>query len=82
MRYESSEIAERLGLPVEPGKATTPIVYQLDMMNPASFFLAEHFVMKNKDTILIANAKTNKIQKVFNLINTLIAPGMSAGRSF
>ncbi|PYD73747.1 polysaccharide biosynthesis/export family protein [Novacetimonas hansenii] len=82
IRYESSTIAERLGLPVDSTKPTTPIVYQLDMMNPASFFLAEHFIMKNKDTILIANAKTNKVQKVFNLINTLIAPGMSAGRNF
>ncbi|MBE7620705.1 polysaccharide export protein [Gluconacetobacter entanii] len=80
-RYESSDIAERLGLPVSPDSKTTPIVYQLDMMNPASFFLAEHFVMKNKDTIFIANAKSNKVSKVFNLINTLIAPGMSAGRS-
>lgn len=82
VRYESSAIAERLGLPVTSGQETTPIVYQLDMMNPASFFLAEHFVMKNKDTLLIANAKSNKVSKVFNLINTLLAPGMSAGHNF
>ncbi|MBV1833525.1 polysaccharide biosynthesis/export family protein [Komagataeibacter pomaceti] len=80
-RYESSEIAERLGLPVDPQKPLTPIIYQIDMMNPASFFLAQHFIMKNKDTIYIANAKINKLSKMFNLINTLISPGMSAGRS-
>ncbi|AHI26649.1 polysaccharide biosynthesis/export family protein [Komagataeibacter swingsii] len=81
-RYENANIAQRLGLPVGPDQATVPIVYQLDMINPVSFFLAEHFVMKNKDMIFIANAKANKVTKVFNLINALIAPGMSAGRSF
>lgn len=79
-RYEDADIAQRLGLPVTTGESRMPIVYQLDMINPASYFLAEHFPMKNKDVLYIANAKTNKVAKTFNLINTLMSPGMSAGR--
>ncbi|RFD19256.1 polysaccharide export protein [Komagataeibacter melaceti] len=79
-RYENADIAQRLGLPVTTGETKMPIVYQLDMINPASYFLAEHFPMKNKDVLYIANAKTNKLGKAFNLINTLMSPGMSAGR--
>ncbi|GAB6967245.1 capsule polysaccharide export outer membrane protein CtrA [Komagataeibacter kakiaceti JCM 25156] len=79
-RYEDADIAQRLGLPVTSGETRMPIVYQLDMINPASYFLAEHFPMKNKDVLYIANAKTNKVNKAFNLINTLMSPGMQAGR--
>ncbi|MFT8775278.1 MAG: polysaccharide biosynthesis/export family protein [Gluconacetobacter liquefaciens] len=79
LRYENNDIVRRLGLPVANGKPATPIVYQLDMMNPGNYFLGQHFVMKDKDMLYFSNAKANQFYKLFGLISTIIQPGITAG---
>ena len=79
LRYEDNNIVRRLGLPVSPDSPVTPIVYQVDMMNPGNYFLAQHFVMKDKDMLYFSNAKANEFYKLFGLISTIIQPGITAG---
>lgn len=79
LRFEDNNVVRRLGLPVAEGKTTTPIVYQIDMMNPGTYFLAQHFVMKDKDMLYFSNAKANNFYKLFGLISTIIQPGITAG---
>ncbi|GEB36539.1 capsule polysaccharide export outer membrane protein CtrA [Gluconacetobacter liquefaciens] len=79
LRYENNDIVRRLGLPVTPGKSSTPIVYQIDMMNPGNYFLGQHFVMRDKDMLYFSNAKANEFYKLFALISTIIQPGITAG---
>ena len=76
-RFEDADAARLLGMPARPGGAT-PLVYQLDMLNPTSYFLAQRFPMKNQDLIYIANAKTNQVYKFVSLINLLTGPGITA----
>ncbi|MFS3137435.1 polysaccharide biosynthesis/export family protein [Gluconacetobacter sacchari] len=79
LRFEDNDVVQRLGLPVAEGKSVTPIVYQIDMMNPGNYFLAQHFVMKDKDMLYFSNAKANNFYKLFGLISTIIQPGITAG---
>lgn len=79
LRYEDNNIVERLGLPTSPSGPVTPIVYQIDMMNPGNYFLAQHFFMKDKDMLYFSNAKANEFYKLFGLISTIIQPGITAG---
>lgn len=76
-RFEDRQAAVRLGLPMRPGTAPAPVVYKLDMMNPTSYFVAQKFAMKDKDLVYIANAKTNKFYKFFNLISLIIGPAIT-----
>lgn len=76
-RFENPQVAAELGVPLRPGTRTAPVVYQLDMMNPTSYFLAQRFAMKDKDLVYIANAKTNKFYKFFNLISMIIGPAIT-----
>ncbi|BAK84252.1 capsule polysaccharide export protein [Komagataeibacter medellinensis NBRC 3288] len=78
-RYEKADILRRLGLPIDNDASVAPVVYQLDMMNPSNYFLAQRFMMHNRDLIYVANASSNKFYKFFNLITTIVSPGMSAG---
>lgn len=78
-RFENANIVRRLGMPVDAKATTAPVIYQLDMRNPASYFLAEKFVMKDRDIIYIANAASNKFYKFFGLITTILSPGTSMG---
>ncbi len=76
-RFENPQVAAGLGVPVRRGARAAPVVYQLDMMNPTSYFLAQRFAMKDKDLVYIANAKTNKFYKFFNLISLIIGPAIT-----
>ena len=52
-------------------------VYQLDMLSPETYFLAQMFPMQDKDVILFANSSANAIQKFFGLLNQLSSPALS-----
>lgn len=79
LRFEDNNIVSRLGLPVSDSAPVTPIVYQIDMMNPGTYFLAQRFIMKDKDLIYFSNSKANEFYKLFGLISTIIQPGITAG---
>ncbi|WP_239648448.1 polysaccharide biosynthesis/export family protein [Komagataeibacter europaeus] len=78
-RFEKADVLRRLGMPIDNRATTGPVVYQLDMMNPNSYFLAQKFMMHNGDLIYIANSSSNKFYKFMNIITTIMSPGTSMG---
>lgn len=81
-RFEDVPAARLMGLKtpsVHQGiHEGVPVVYHLDMMSPTSYFLAQHFPMKNKDVLLVANARTNRFYKFNQLIGALTGPAVTA----
>ena len=65
-RYEGQAVARQLGLPAQDGG--TPVIYKLDMLNPTSYFLATRVPMRDQDVLLMANARTDQISKLFTLV--------------
>ena len=55
-----------------------PVVYRLDLMNPASYFLAQRFVIDDKDVLYVANAAANQPSKLVGIINQLFSPFVTA----
>lgn len=60
--------------PGEPAPKTTPdgkvpVIYRLDLSNPASFFVAQGFPIRNHDVIYVSNAPLTDMQKLINLIS-------------
>ena len=51
-----------------------PFVYRLDLKNPKSYFVAQRFVVHDKDLIFVANARANSWQKFLGLVNTVSSP--------
>ena len=77
-RFENADVLKRMGIAIDNGARTGPVIYQMDMMNPSNYFLAERLMMRDQDIIYVANASSNKFYKFFGLISTLIAPGITA----
>jgi polysaccharide export outer membrane protein len=75
-RFERPDIAREMGIASQG--PVVPIIYHLDMMNTNSYFLAQHFPMRDKDLIYIANARTDRLDKFFGLIGTLFTPAIVA----
>jgi polysaccharide export outer membrane protein len=47
------------------------------MRDPAALFLASQFPVRNKDIVYVSNARITDLQKVFSVIDLLVAPAVS-----
>lgn len=60
-----------------------PVVYQINLRDPSSFFVMQNFAMKPKDVLYVSNAPAAELQKFLNLIFPLAYPVLAiveAGR--
>ncbi len=55
-----------------------PVVYRLDLMNPVSYFLAQRFLMDDRDVLYVANAAANQPSKLVGIVNQLFSPFVTA----
>lgn len=51
-----------------------PVIYRIDMKNPATFFIAQGFPIRNKDVLYVSNAPLADIQKFVGVISSSILP--------
>ena len=80
-RYEPPVIARAL----RPGSSLNgtgwvPVVYRLDMRDPANMFLAQSFPIFNKDVLFVSNAPLTDAQKAFQIFNLVSGP-LASGAS-
>jgi polysaccharide export outer membrane protein len=55
-------------------EGTIPVIYRLDLKDPAAFFVAQSFPIKNKDVMFVSNAPAAELQKFLNIIVSTIYP--------
>lgn len=73
-RREPRELAEKLGVDCSKMDGpTVPVVYSVSFADPAGYFLATRFQMRNKDVLFAANAQSVEITKFATFLNTLIS---------
>lgn len=60
-------------LPTSVG-SEQPVVYHLNMMQPGALFLAQRFMMKDKDLLYVGNAEANQPTKLVQLVSQLFLP--------
>ena len=79
-RFEPENIARALrpNSPLIERSRLTPFVYQLNMKDPASLFVAQRFPIFNRDVLYISNAPLTDIQKVMDVFNLAVTPAASA----
>jgi polysaccharide biosynthesis/export protein len=71
-----------LDLPDGSKVATTPegrvpVIYRVDLKDPASFFVAQGFPVRNKDVMYVANAPAAELQKFLNIISSVVVPAVT-----
>lgn len=47
-----------------------PVIYQVNLKDPASFFVAQSFPILNKDMLYVANSPATELQKFLNILAT------------
>jgi polysaccharide export outer membrane protein len=73
-RGETRELAERLGIDCSrfPGPII-PVIYNVNLRDPAGYHVATKFQMRNKDVLYIANATTVEIAKAYQFFRLTVA---------
>jgi len=62
-----------------------PVIYRVNLKDPATFFVAQTFFIQNKDVLFAATAPGAQLQKFLNLVLTAVYPALSllnAARGF
>ena len=51
-----------------------PVVYRVDLKDPAMFFVAQGFPIRNKDVLYVSNAPAVELQKFLNIMSSIVFP--------
>jgi len=75
-RGEARDVAEAMGIDTTPYQGPViPVIYIINLRDPAGYFLASSFEIRNKDIIYAANSfsvESTKFMTYLNTINTTI----------
>jgi polysaccharide export outer membrane protein len=73
-RGETREVAEHLGVDCSKFEGPIiPVIYNINLRDPAGYFLAANFEVRNKDVVFIANAASVDVTKFLNFLRTIMA---------
>ena len=73
-RREPRELAERLGVDCSKFDGpTVPVIYTADFRDPAGYFLATRFQLRNKDVLYASNAASVEDAKLMQQIRLVTA---------
>ena len=71
-RGEARDIAEAMGVDCTPFEGPIiPVIYLINLRDPAGYFLASSLEMRNKDIIYVSNAFSVESTKFMNYVNTI-----------
>ena len=75
-RGEARDVAEAMGIDCKPYEGPViPVIYTINLRDPAGYFLASSFEMRNKDILYVSNSfsvESTKFMTYLNTINTTI----------
>lgn len=77
------EKPDALNWPNRPIKARAdgriPVIYRFNLKDPESLFVAQNFMIDNKDLLYISNAPVADMQKLLNVVLSFVYPLTSIG---
>ena len=76
-RFEEANAVDWPTPPVTTPEGKVPVIYEVNLKDPATFLVAQNFPMQNKDVVFVANAPGTQFQKFLTLIVSSIYPVLS-----
>ncbi|WP_319532439.1 polysaccharide biosynthesis/export family protein [uncultured Cohaesibacter sp.] len=69
-RYEDPKVLDTLGIPYKRlVRGQVPTIYRINMKHAQSYFYAQSFHLRDKDSVFVTNARSVEISKVLMLLN-------------
>jgi polysaccharide export outer membrane protein len=73
-RFEDAAVAGVANPKVVTSDGRVPVIYRVNLRDPASFFMAQGFPMRNKDVLYVAEAPAAELQKFLNIVSSIVVP--------
>jgi polysaccharide export outer membrane protein len=80
-RFEDAKIIDPKGQLPKSADGTVPVVYQIDLRDPASLFVTQNFPVQNRDVIYVANSPEAEFNKFLRLVVSVAMPSLSINRA-
>lgn len=78
-RFEDAKAFNTLGKKtVATANSTVPAVYNIDLTDPASFFVTQNFPVQNHDVIFVATSPARQFEKFLRLLVMFTSPASTA----
>ncbi|WP_245746818.1 polysaccharide biosynthesis/export family protein [Paraburkholderia lycopersici] len=75
-RFEDAKLVDG-----RDAKGTVPIVYQVDLRDPSSFFVTQNFPIQDRDVIYVANSPEAEFNKFLRLVISVAAPSVTLNKA-
>lgn len=80
-RFEDNSLLDNPSqISAEVEENITPVIYQVDLRDPASFFVAQNFPIQNHDVIYVASSPEAEFTKFLRLIISVASPAATINR--
>lgn len=81
-RFEDAKLVDADHPLTAGADGTVPVIYQVDLRDPASFFVTQNFPVQNHDVIYVANSPEAEFSKFMKLLISVAMPGLTINRMF
>lgn len=82
-RLEDSKALTWPNLPVRTtADGKVPVVYRINLRDPNAFFVAQSFMMDNRDLLYVSNAPIAEVQKFLNVVFSVAYPVVNSVNAF
>lgn len=79
-RFEDAKLVDIEGHVPQSADGTVPVVYQIDLRDPASLFVTQNFPVQNRDVIYVANSPEAEFNKFLRLVVSVAMPSVTINR--
>ena len=80
-RWESAERINGLVPVPTTSNGRVPVVFQVNLKQPETFFAAQQFAMKDGDVIFISNSPASDLQRFVSLISSTVLPALTVSNA-
>jgi len=78
-RWEKPELLGSVAQGAQPNAdGLIPVIYQVDLKQPATYLAAQHFRMRDGDVIYVSNSRVAELQRFVNIVSSSILPVATA----
>jgi polysaccharide export outer membrane protein len=81
-RFEDSKLVANKDPSVRPVRGTVPVIYEINLRDPAAFFVTQNFPIQNHDLIYVTNSPGAEFRKFLSYIAMVADPAVTFTRDF
>ncbi|MBX3671195.1 MAG: polysaccharide export protein [Rhodocyclaceae bacterium] len=79
-RFEDAQLVESTATLAKSADGKVPVVYQIDLRDPASLFVTQNFPVQNRDVVYVSNSPAAEFEKFLRLVVTVASPALTTFR--